>query len=273
MKHRSGLIRRGVAGAGVIALALLMPVWHGAVRTAQAQSFSPVNNGDNYYVSYYDVATNNTASAGGYGGPGSSGGSGDGTVRIVNPTSNDTIQSGTLCAMIYVFDDIEELQACCGCPVTPDGMRTYSVINDLTKNFGVNRGNMNAGVIKLISSTINFTPVPQVATPRGVTCTTGTAGCCDPTGGNLNGQNKGTGTPVDPTSALRAWMTHTESQVMSAPPFGVISSASAEEFKSAPLDSTELSTLQASCGQLIQNGSGAGTCNCGAGESNTRPGV
>jgi len=270
MKYASRLIRRGIAGAGVMAFALLVPVWHGAVRSAQAQTFSTVGS-DDYYVSYYDVATNHAAAASGYGGPGSSGGSGDGTVRGINPTSNDTIQSGTLCSMIYVFDDIEELQACCGCPITPDGMRTWSVVNDLTTNFGVNRGNLNAGVIKVVSSTINFTPVPNVAPPTGVNCTSGTAGCCDPTGGGKNGQNKGVGTPVDPTSALRFWMTHTESQVQTAPPFGVISSASVEEFKSAPLDSTELSTLQSSCARVDQ--SGVGFCNCGAGESNTRPGA
>jgi len=128
MKEFSRLIGGGVVGAGVIALVLLMPV-RGALRSAQALSLCEVpittGNGDVFYTSYYDVSTSIAKSAAGFGGPGSSGGAGDGTVRIVNPTSNDTIQSGTLCAMIYVFDDIEELQACCGCPVTPDGMRTY----------------------------------------------------------------------------------------------------------------------------------------------------
>jgi len=32
--------------------------------------------------------------------------------------------------MLYVFDDAEEMQACCGCPIIPDSMRTYSVFND-----------------------------------------------------------------------------------------------------------------------------------------------
>src|SRR5208283_4468639 len=98
---------------------------------------------------YYDVATSTQPSASGYGGKGASGGVGDGLVRIVNVGDVAPGQNGTVCAMIYVFDDIEEMQACCGCPVTPDGLRTMSVINNLTKNFGVNRGNLNAGVIDI----------------------------------------------------------------------------------------------------------------------------
>ena len=98
--------------------------------------------------------------------------------------------------MIYVFDDTEEMQTCCGCPVTPDGMRTFSVINDLTRNFGVNKGNLNAGVIDVISAELNFTPAPGVQPPNGINLTGGTVGGCDPTGGRLNGKNQGTGNPV-----------------------------------------------------------------------------
>jgi len=269
MKEFSRLIGGGVVGAGVIALVLLMPV-RGALRSAQAQTFPTVGD-DVFYTSYYDVSTSIAKSAAGYGGPGSSGGAGDGTVRIVNPTSNDTIQSGTLCAMIYVFDDIEELQACCGCPVTPDGMRTYSVINDLTKNFGVNKGNLNAGVIDVTSARINFTPVPGIKPPNGINCTSGTAGCCDPTGGGLNNKSQGTGTHLRATSALRAWMTHAETEFGTVPNAGFINGVTVEEFAKAPLDDTHSDNLQDQCAFILGNGSGSGFCSCGAGESNTRP--
>src|SRR5208337_2735473 len=113
--------------------------------------------GPSFLTTYYDVASSVKTTAAGYGGSGSSGGAGDSLVRVINPMHDDTTQNGTLCAMFYVFDDNEEIQACCGCPVTPDGLRTLSVINDLTGNFGINRGDLAAGVIDLVSSSPNWT--------------------------------------------------------------------------------------------------------------------
>ncbi len=54
----------------------------------------------------------------------------DGTVRINNPGTTN----GNLCAMIYVFDNDQEMNECCGCITTPDGLRTLSVKNNLTNN-------------------------------------------------------------------------------------------------------------------------------------------
>ena len=70
--------------------------------------------------------------------------------------------------MIYVFDDIEEMQTCCGCPISADGMQTLSTINNLTSNFGVNKGDLSAGVIKLLSARLNFAPGRDPAAARGV---------------------------------------------------------------------------------------------------------
>ena len=54
----------------------------------------------------------------------------DATVRVTNPgTSN-----GNLCAMVYVFDNDQQMTECCGCITTPDGLRTFSVNKDLTSN-------------------------------------------------------------------------------------------------------------------------------------------
>ena len=279
MKHASRLVRRGVVGVGVIALALLMPM-RGALRSAQAIEKCAVpitlSDDDIFYMSYYDVATSSMKSAAGYGGASSSGGAGDGTVRIIDPTSAPVFDdapppSGINCAMLYVFDDTEEMQACCGCPVTSDGMRTFSVINDLTRNFGVNKGNLTAGVIDLISAELNFTPVPGIPPPNGVNLTGTTAGGCDPTGGRLNSKNQGTGEPVFTVSALRAWMIHTESEAATAPGIGFIQGVSVEEFKQAPLDVDHYCNLQDQCAFILGNGSGTGFCSCGAGENNTRP--
>lgn len=47
-------------------------------------------------------------------------------------TSNDN--SGTLCANIYSFDPNEEMQTCCACPVTPNGLKSLSVNDDILAN-------------------------------------------------------------------------------------------------------------------------------------------
>jgi len=87
-----------------------------------------------YFTTYYSNA--NTASA-----P-------DATVRVIN--DGDT--GANLFAAIYVFDDSEELQECCACVITPDGLLSESVNKNLTANplTGIKP---TRGVIKVISST------------------------------------------------------------------------------------------------------------------------
>jgi hypothetical protein len=244
---------KGLLGAVATAAGLTLLAW----APAMAQQ-------DVFKVSYFDVATSAAPSRAGYGGAGISGGAGDNTVRIVNPTAGANSQfQGTLCAMIYVFDDFEEMQTCCGCPVTPDGLRTLSTINDLTFDFGVNKANLNAGVIEIVSSQPNFfnpNPPPAPNPP-------GTNLFCSPTGAASN-DPFGRATAVTPTPALRAWITHDEVAEPGNIPAGkVVQSASVEEFQDAPLDGTHLWNLQQRCAFLIQNGSGAGVCTCGFGDS------
>ncbi|MFZ0888887.1 MAG: hypothetical protein WA005_10575 [Candidatus Binataceae bacterium] len=222
-------------------------------------------------VSYYDVATSVTPSAAGYGGRGQSGGAGDALVRIVNPNHNDpdNLQNGTLCAYIYVFDDNEEMQACCGCPVTPDGMRTISVVNQLTSNWGVNKGNLAAGVIDIFSGQLDWVaPFPGAPPPRGVNVA-GTSGLgCDPSGG----LGSGTSEHAIVNSDLRAWTDHAESMV--GLPSTIVPglttrvvSTSTDQFASVPSDPNHGTDIIESCGFLLRNGSGSGVCSCGAGDS------
>src|SRR5271157_3822127 len=226
---------------------------------------------DTFKVSYFDVATSAVASRSGYGGPGVSGGSGDNTVRIINTAG----EVPYLCAMIYVFDDFEEMQTCCGCPVTPDGLRTLSVVNDLTFDFGVNKGNLNAGVIRIIPALPNFTPGnpnPTGTNPPGVNGPgTGTAAeACDPTAG-LGNDPFHRGHPIlvpAQASPLNAWITHDElmepGNVAGGHP---VQNASVDEFLPARLDFTEGDSAVERCAFLITNGSGSGVCTCGAGDS------
>ena len=90
------------------------------------------NSTDVFWVAYYS------------GGATTQGGTGIGTVQVVNPG----VSGGTLCADIYVFDPRQELKECCHCRITPDALLTLPV-GFLTNNpanglFGTN------GVIKIV---------------------------------------------------------------------------------------------------------------------------
>jgi hypothetical protein len=148
----------------------------------------------------------------------------DATVRVTNPgTSN-----GNLCAMVYVFDNDQQEDECCGCITTPDGLRTFSVTKDLTSNplIGVV---VKTGDIKIVSAAVNNSP-------------------CDPT------------TNVTPTPSLRAWATHIQNKVGSAFPI------TETEFSDATLSAGELANLQADCFFINRLGSGHGICSCGTGD-------
>jgi len=148
----------------------------------------------------------------------------DATVRIDNPG----VYYGNLCAMIYVFDNDQQLTECCGCVETHNGLRTLSVNKDLTSNplTGVKSNN---GVIKVVSSTPNSYP-------------------CDPTGN------------VYPTPNLRTWVTHIQNKVGSA--FPVTETESSDSL----LGDSEFDALEAQCYFLNILGSGHGICTCGTGD-------
>ncbi len=196
---------------------------------------------------------------------------------------SDTVQLGTLCAMIYVFDDNEEMQACCGCPVTPDGLRTMSVITNLTLNFAINKGDVAAGAIKMVSAEPNwYNPIPSAPPPLGIGAIGTTLGC-DPSGVTPSSPACAGGRPIGgaygttpsphgtngltPTQELRAWLNHTET--MYTPPSSFTTSTSVEEFAKADLDSTELCNLEVSCGTVGTGASGVGLCTCGSGDSSS----
>src|SRR5208283_5752127 len=81
--------------------------------------------------------------------PGSSGGTGDALLRIVN--AGNTVV-GDVCANIYVYNDVQEQQECCSCPLTANSLLTFSVINNLTSNPFNPKESLSAGVIKIVGS-------------------------------------------------------------------------------------------------------------------------
>jgi len=154
----------------------------------------------------------------------------DATVRINNPGSTN----GDLCAMIYVYDSNQEMNECCGCLTTPDGLRTLSVQHDINGNPLTIP--LNTGAIKMISAVVNGSP-------------------CDPT------QN------VVPTGQLNGWATHIQNKVGTGFPV-TETSWDIEQLKafSSVAISSELATVEADCFFTQRLGSGRGVCSCGTGD-------
>lgn len=164
----------------------------------------------------------------------------DATLRLINDGGQSTSQTegkpnGNLWADIYVFDDSQEMQDCCSCSVSADGLLSESVNKQLANPALelTGRAEVNRGVIKVLSSSNN-----------------------------------------DPTNALvapglRGWMTHiqsTSTTVSTTPPYPSTGKApfyvSESDLGNSNLSAAELSALEQSCSYAITLGSGYGVCTC-----------
>jgi len=202
-----------------------------------------------YQGSYFDVSSSFMKSQQGYGGPGHSGGAGDSLVRIVD-MAGGVSPTNNRCANIYVFDDDQEMQECCSCPLSPDGLRTISVVNDLTSNPQFSSP-LGVGVIKILSSTIGTAPLDCSSGGDGVP---GTAGSL---------------TAAVLSDGLEASAGHAESVASNnpnfVPPFGFVTSTSEKDFRFSALEVTEFLQLRATCLNIELHASGLGICSCGIG--------
>ncbi len=252
-----------VAALTLIAVWSVGPSGRGA-ENAQAQTAIPIAESV-YRLTYFDVATAFMPSVGGYGGPGHSGGTGDALLRIVNDGSGgvtDGTASGAVaavavasnvCANIYVFNDVQELQECCSCPLTPNSLLTFSVITDLTSNPLNAKESLSAGVIKIVGSVIGTGPDACSNAPGAVTAATFTT----------------------VSGGLHAWINHTETMASNqpgfTPPFGFVTSTSVVSLDAGVLSANELANeLQGGCAAINAAdhfGSQAiGICKCGLGD-------
>ena len=182
----------------MLAIALVLGVVSG---TAVAQDNST------FAVTYYSNA--NTT------------GAPDATVRVIN----DGNTGGNLCAAFYVFDDSQEMQECCSCPVSADGVIAEGVNRYLLGNSLTSFVN-HKGVIKVVS-------------------TNAPSGSCNPTNGAA-------------TTGIRGWATHIQKGN------GSTYAITETELHDANLAAGELASLQQFCSFEIILGSGRGTCYCGA---------
>jgi hypothetical protein len=162
----------------------------------------------------------------------------DSTLRLINDgdKSNSEVEgvpNGNLWASIYVFDDSRELQECCSCAVSADGLLSESVNKELLANTLTGKVN-HAGVIVVISSSTkgptNNTPAP-----------------------GLHGSaTYNIATTVQTTASKNVVVSNAVNQYL------ILEHPLAD----SNLTSSQQSELQNVCGYLITLGSGYGICSC-----------
>lgn len=196
--------------------------------------------------------------------PCNTGSNSDNLIRLVNPNGAGNAnlagaKAQTVCAMIYVFDDDEEMGECCGCPISSTGLATFSVMYNLTANWALQNGSEQGnifdpsngmGAIAIVAAAPNAT-FPSNCFGLDKAC----HGGCDPT--NVPGYN------VTSVNNLLGSITH--NQMVAGNPldgqahFGINEVGLSDD---AGGDPTNLVYLQNQCGALIGNSSGAGVCSC-----------
>jgi hypothetical protein len=166
---------------------------------------------------------------------------GDSVINLTNTGANGASlygpgfggATGNICVNVYAFDPGEELVACCSCLVTPDGLASLSVVNDLISNTETSVKPTSV-VIKLVSTLA------------------GTGG----TGTSCSNSAATTGTLA---TGLAAWGTTLHSV---AGGYAVTETA----FTPSTLSAGELASITGRCRAIIGNASGAGICaSCRAG--------
>ena len=198
-----GVTRGGVATAEQVGTATVLAQSSGLSASAVITAMPLMT------VSYFNRA--NAASAGV-----------DGTLRLVNPGAPPR----DMCAMIYVFDDSQEMNECCGCKISADGERTLSLLNDLTASTLTGK-QLTVGTIEI---------VPSNPTPNGQ---------CNP------------GSPT-PNGLIPGWETNVQGATGN---FQITEIPTAIN----PLSAGEAQTLTNACGMIQTLGSGSGICSCGSG--------
>lgn len=139
--------------------------------------------------------------------------------------------TGSICANVYAFSDDEQLVSCCSCPVTPNGLVSLSVRNDLISNT-LTPAVPTSVVVKLLATV-----------PVGGSCN-GSAATVSPL----------TGAAPALSNGLVAWGTTLHAGPTGA--FGITETA----FTPATLSTGELNRLGTLCNFIGNNGSGFGIC-------------
>jgi hypothetical protein len=187
-------------------------------------------------------------------------------VNITAPLEGNTTgataaeREGETCAMIYVFNTEQSLQACCGCPVTADGLLTLNITTQLAGNPVALGKLLEDGVIRVISTLPNAVPAPATNPPPTpatyIGCDSNTQVCCDPTGA-------ASGATLTPGNELIGWADHIQ-----------VTGITETVFQADIPDALELHDgLPEACGSIVRLGSLQGTCTCPTGPIGFTPTV
>ena len=159
--------------------------------------------------------------------------------------------------MIYVFDDDEEMDECCGCPLSSADLLTVSVEGQLTANWATGLPNPGVGAIAIVAASKNASPGTGPSNGQGcaaaesTACTSG----CDPT--NVPGYT------VTTSNNLFASITLNQAVTTNTSGTNIFGLTEIGFFDDAGGDATNLSYLQQQCGALVGNSSKKGICRCG----------
>ncbi len=145
----------------------------------------------------------------------------DTMLRILSPGSTPS----NSCAMIYVFDQNQQMSECCGCNISRDGLLALSYADDLLANplTGIQS---SAGTVMVIAADKAVNP----------SCDAGS---------------------ITPSGHLETWSTTLED--LGRQSYAVTETPGLD----APLTDTQSANVQAQCAFLKILGSGHGICSCG----------
>jgi hypothetical protein len=94
------------------------------------------------------------------------------TTTTIQSGTNTLAVSGSICVNAYAFDAAEEILSCCSCPLTPNGLVSLSVNNDLLSNTLTGRANPSSIVIKLVATVPPGAGVGTSSAPCGTSAST-----------------------------------------------------------------------------------------------------
>jgi hypothetical protein len=173
---------------------------------------------------------------------------GDSFINLSNDGASSTVafptQNGNVCANVYTFEPDEQLISCCSCLITPNGLKSLSVKNDLISN--------------------TLTPSVPTSVVVKLLASTGTGGSCNPS-------TVGTGANVLMTGMLAWGSTYrqitttvtTPSPYWWQPPKVTTTTNSyvtETAFTPSTLSAAELTRMTTLCQNIQTNGSGFGIC-------------
>ena len=256
-KRFSGCLAKGALtlATGAFLASMAIPAHAASLRKAvsgKAAANSGPAGGDpgSVLYGYFDVAEPSSDNGTG---------NGDNVMRLINTTAQD------MCALIYVFDDDEELGECCGCPLTANELLNFGITggdpyysasgirDNLTTNWREASQDQVNGVVAVVGATALTGCIKNGSSSNFTTPNPACNAGCDPT---VRFQD---GVIVQSTPSgqgLNGTIVHNQ-RIGSAS--GILE---VNMFDDSPGDAANIAGLQDLCKNAIQRGSGKGWCTC-----------